>query len=75
MMGEKKATGNLSLENYFSTKENSNNLFTGLDNKGETITVLYKIKSCLDMAGDDTGGTITIEWNNQKLKGCAKLIN
>ncbi|WP_281991731.1 hypothetical protein, partial [Aquimarina aggregata] len=55
MMGEKKTIGNLSLENDFSKKENSNNLFKGLDNNGEIIIIEYKNESCLDMAGNDTG--------------------
>ncbi|WP_343328375.1 hypothetical protein [Polaribacter staleyi] len=74
MLGEKKTTGNLILENNISEKENTDIFFKGNDSNKEIITIMYKNESCLDMAGNDSGKTIIVKWNNQKLQGCAKLI-
>ncbi|MBA6316593.1 hypothetical protein [Cellulophaga baltica] len=73
MLGEKNITGKLTLENDFSEKENSNLYFKGNDSNKEIITILFKNESCLDMAGNNLGGMIKVEWNNQILKGCAEL--
>ncbi|WP_281989562.1 hypothetical protein [Aquimarina aggregata] len=74
MLGERKTIGNLWVKEGVLEKDNSNIVFTGSDSNEGEITVMYLKKSCLDIAGNDLGGIIEVQWDDQILKGCAELL-
>ncbi|NRT16615.1 hypothetical protein HNP99_002986 [Flavobacterium sp. 28A] len=76
LLGQQKTTGTLYLESDFIEEQNAIVSFKGTDTDGKEITVTYLLKSCLDMAGNETGGIIDVKWNEEQFNGCGNyLIN
>ncbi|KAA1243260.1 hypothetical protein [Aquimarina sp. RZ0] len=68
---EMKTSGQLLLKSEFNrTTKFEKVSFEGKDNTGKTISILYEKEHCLNMAGDDSGGAININWKGIVLKGC-----
>ncbi len=63
--------GYLSLQSSSLEGNNLEMTFGGEDNSGYPISVTYKSEHCLNMAGDDVGGSMEIKWKDKRLKDCA----
>lgn len=72
MMGQKKTTGNISLSNEFIISPDARIELKGTDDTGKAMLITYTQTQCLNMAGEDEGGMLNIQWGEQKLTGCGR---